>query len=287
MPPLDGGQAASHGHKPEQYGGRTLDGQCNAVEARPVARAGEGEGRMSHLPFTMWRGSPPPQPPRHPAQRERPLGTAPPPRGGRAEDTPTDPPAALPRFPPHAPPGTRPSRPHRPNPVGGCDPEPGRETQELGQPPRTLDRGSTGQGQETRRGTNRLERPYWRPARVPREVRASNRQGGEWAHRRRASAHSDSRHAGRTGRATGLSPRKAQTGWNGVPAGVRKGHPEEATRNRHCEGREGRGKQWGGWGRTGTGSVSPDLLRAPSTHEHGTAPAKAVVAHSARHRPRG
>ena len=39
-------------------------------------------------------------------------------------------------------------------------------------------RRSTVPRQETRRGTNRVERPYRRPAQVPRAVRAPHRQGG-------------------------------------------------------------------------------------------------------------
>ena len=39
--------------------------------------------------------------------------------------------------------------------------------------------------------------------------------------------------------------------------------------------------------RTGTGPDPLDLLRAPRTHDQGTAPAKAVVAHSATQQPRG
>ena len=38
---------------------------------------------------------------------------------------------------------------------------------------------------------------------------------------------------------------------------------------------------------TGTRPNPPDLLRAPRTHDQGTAPARAVVAHSATHQPHG
>ena len=44
-------------------------------------------------------------------------------------------------------------------------------------PPHTVDRRNRGPGQESRRGTDRVVRPYQRPAQEPREVRASCRQG--------------------------------------------------------------------------------------------------------------
>ena len=53
----------------------------------------------------------------------------------------------------------------------------------------------TGPEQETRRGTERLERPYQRPEQVPREVSASRRQGGDRPHRGNASAYTHNGHA--------------------------------------------------------------------------------------------
>ena len=127
-------------------------------------------------------------------------------------------------------------------PHGGSDPKLGKGTKGPGHPPQELNRRSTGPGQETRRGTNRLERPYRRPAPEPRVVRAPHRPGGGGGGIRRgsASAHTHNGHAARTRRATGPSPRNAQTAWNGVPAGEGKGHPGGTTRNTHREGREGR-----------------------------------------------
>ena len=93
-----------------------------------------------------------------------------------------------------------------------------------------------------RRGTNRLKRPCRRPAPKPGVVRAphQHRGGGGGVPRGSTSAHTRNGHVARTRRATGLSPRNAQTAWNGLPAGKGKGHPSGTTRNTHREGREGR-----------------------------------------------
>ena len=73
-----------------------------------------------------------------------------------------------------------------------------------------------------------MERPYQRPEPGPREVRAPHQPGeggGERGRRGSASAQKHKEHAGNTRRATGPSPRNAQTAWNGVPASEGKGHP--------------------------------------------------------------
>ena len=51
--------------------------------------------------------------------------------------------------------------------------------------------------------------------------------------------------------------------------------------------RKGGSRRGGEEERTGTGPIPPDLPRALRTHEQGTAPAKAVVVHSATHQPLG
>ena len=108
-------------------------------------------------------------------------------------------------------------------------------------PSPTNDRQSKGPEQEKRKGTNRLERPYQRPARGPREGRSpnSNRNGGAatTAGARAHKAHNE--HRACTERTTKPSSRNAQTTWNGVPAGEDKGHPDGATRYKHRDGREG------------------------------------------------
>ena len=56
-------------------------------------------------------------------------------------------------------------------------------------------------------------------------TRAGGRGRGR-GRRESASAHRHKGHAGKTRRATGPSPRNAQTAWNGVPASEDKGHPD-------------------------------------------------------------
>ena len=124
-------------------------------------------------------------------------------------------------------------------PQGGARP-PARQGEEgAGPSPTELNRRSTGPRQETRRGTNRLERPYWRPAAEPRVLHAPPGGGGRRVRRGSTSAHTRNGHATRTRRSTGPSLRNAQTAWNGVPAIKGKGHPGGTTRNTHREGREG------------------------------------------------
>ena len=68
--------------------------------------------------------------------------------------------------------------------------------------------------------------------------------GGGRGCRESASAHTHKGHAGETRRATGPSPRNAQTEWNGVPASEDKEHPDGMAR--HTQRRKrgaGRGKQ--------------------------------------------
>ena len=93
-----------------------------------------------------------------------------------------------------------------------------------------------------------MERPYHRPAPGPREVRAPHQpgEGGGGGPRESASAHTHRGHQGKTRRATGPSPRNAQTAWNGVPASEDKGHPDGTAR--HTQ----RGKRGAGRGKRGT-----------------------------------
>ena len=136
---------------------------------------------------------------------------------------------------------TRSSHYHSP-PRGGAGPQARQGDEEARTAPHELNRRSTGPRQETRRGTNRLERPYRHPAPEPRVVRAPHQPGGGGRRARRGSrsAHTCNGHAARTRRATGPSPRNAQAAWNGVPAGEGKGHPGGTTRDTHRQGRESR-----------------------------------------------
>ena len=99
------------------------------------------------------------------------------------------------------------------------------------------------------------------------------------------SAHTRKVHAAQTRRATGPSPRNAQTALNGAPAGEGKGHPGGTTRNTHREGREGK-EEPKGKSENRHRPRPPNLPRALRTHDQGTAPAKAIVAHSATPAPR-
>ena len=154
--------------------------------------------------------------------------------------------------PSHLPPGTdglgRESAQPR-TPLNTTREREGRREDRAARPSSTNDRQSKGPGQETQKGTYRLEPPYQRPARGPREERASkgNRRGGK-ATTAGARAHKHNRHAARTKGATRPSTRNAQTAWNGVPADEDKGHPGGAARQKQHQGREG-GRARGGAGR--------------------------------------
>ena len=134
------------------------------------------------------------------------------------------------------------ARKRRPARRGARDPKQGKGAKG------ELNMQSTGPRQETRRGTNRLERPYRRPAPELRVVRAPHRprEGGGGRERRGStSASTLSGHVARTRRATGPSPRNVQTEWNGVWGGKGEGHRGRTTRNMHREGREGSEKPKG------------------------------------------
>ena len=105
-------------------------------------------------------------------------------------------------------------------------PKPGKG--ELGPdcPPPKHARRSKGPGQDTRRGTDHVERPYGSPVSGPREVRMPHHPGGGGGRRGSASARTRKGHAGTTRRATGRSSRNAQTAWNGISASEGKGHPD-------------------------------------------------------------
>ena len=119
-----------------------------------------------------------------------------------------------------------------------------------------------------------------------RDAHATPPSGGGSGHRESASAHTGKGHAGTTGRATGQRARNAQTAWNGVPASEGKGHPDGTAR--HTQ----RGTRGAGRGKRKRHDARyrpepPNRPRAPRTHRRGTAPAKAVVAHSATPQPLG
>ena len=79
-------------------------------------------------------------------------------------------------------------------PQGGERPQARQGDKGTGPPPQKLNRRSMGPGQETRRGTNRLERPYRRPAPEPRVVRAPHRPGGARTLREQERTHTQRTH---------------------------------------------------------------------------------------------
>ena len=124
-------------HEPEPYGGHALYGQSDASDTRFVACPGKAEGGTE-----AGRSPAPLAPPA--AQSE---GTA-----HRLPPPPTPPPGA----------GT--PRTRRPSPRGVHSPKPGRGETGPGRAPTKQAKRSTGPAQDTRRGTDRVERPYQRAA---------------------------------------------------------------------------------------------------------------------------
>ena len=114
--------------------------------------------------------------------------------------------------------------------------QPGRGEPGPDRPPPKHARRSKGPRQDTRRGTDHVERPYQRPVPGPREVRTPHYREGGGADAAVARAHT---HAKGT---RGL-PEGQQTAWNGVPASEGKGHPDRTAR--HTQ----RGTRGAGWGK--------------------------------------
>ena len=211
-------------HEPERYGGHALHDWNDASDTRFVACPEKAEGRNE--------AEQPPTPLAPPAAQT----------GGTAHRPPP---------PPTPPPGAGTPRTRRPAPRGAHNPKPGRGGNGTGPPPPKHAKRSKGPGQDTLRGTDRVERPYQRPAPGPREVRAPHQpgEGGGRGRRGSASTHTHKGHAGNTRRATGPSLRNAQTAWNGIPASEGTGHP---VRTAHHTQRGTRGAGRGKRGRHDT-----------------------------------
>ena len=305
-------------------GGHAPHGQHNASDTRFVACPGKAEGRNEAerppaLPAPPGRTNggygarPPPPPPPQPAPwhtnaTDPPRG-AQPPQGVQAEGTEKGPHTRTPA------PTTRGSRTPTASPVGGQSgegerltpdaprnsrrhPPRGRPTatpttpsqvggnRDRTAPPKHAGR-SKRPGQDTRRGTDHVERPYQRPVPGPREVRMPHHPGGGGAEAAGARAHTQERdtrglpegqpdRARGTHRPRGMAYQRARVRdtWTGRSAtrsaehAVRGGGNERDTT-------------------PGTGPSPPNRPRAPRTHRRGTAPAKAVVAHSATPLPLG
>ena len=129
---------SARGHEPEQYGDHALPQLSDADATCFGARRGEAEGRtVVERPPAPW--GPP----------------AAPPRGGSTQAAPPPPP--------------------RPAYKGAVNREPSSGKKGPGRPPLKQARQRMGLRQETRRGTDRMERPYRRPAQERRQVRARHR----------------------------------------------------------------------------------------------------------------
>ena len=173
------------------------------------------------FPVQGRQSNPPPHwPPRPHKRGARRIGRPP---------TPTPPPGA-------GTPGTR-----RPTPRGARNPKQGWGEMGPGRPPQRHARQSKGPGQDTRRGMDRVERPYRRPAPGAHEVRAPHRPGegrGGSGRRGSASAHTHNGHAGNTRRAIGPSAQNTQTAYEQARVrDPRTGRP--ATHSAGHAGREG------------------------------------------------
>ena len=159
------------------------------------------------------------------------------------------PPGRTARRPPRPPAPLALERPRRADPAQGEHTAPsqaGRERDRAAPPPPkskphgARDRGSTRGGARSAWNgpTGAQHRDRARCARHTNPGRGEGR-----GRRESASARTRKGHEGNTRRATGPSPRNAQTAWNGVPASEDKGHPEGTAR--HTQRRKrgaGRGK---------------------------------------------
>ena len=130
-------------------------------------------------------------------------------------------------------------------------------------------------------------RPYQRPVPGPREVHMPHHPGDGGADTARARAHTHERDTrglpeGQPDRARGTHRPRTMAYQRARVRDTRTGRP--ATRSAEHAGR-GRGKERDTT--PGTGPNPPNRPRAPRTHRRGTAPAKAVVAHSATPQPLG
>ena len=181
------------------------------------------------------------------------------------------------------PPPPPPPRPRRPASSEAHNPEPGRGEWGPGRPPPEK---TSQKEHETAAGHAEGHGPA-PSTRAARGARATPTQGGQRAAddaRARAHAHAkDTR---------GIPERKPnEARGTHRPHGMvyqaseDKGHPDGTAR--HTQ-RENRGAGGGGAGKTQSPTPAPTPLKrpqAPGTHDQGTAPAQAVVAHRATHQP--
>ena len=155
-----------------------------------------------------------------------------------------------------------------------------------GPPPPKHARRSKGPGEDTRRGTDHVERPYQRPVPGPREVRTPHHPAGG-ADAAGARAHT---HAKGTRGLPGGQPDRARGTHRPHGMAYQRARVRDTRTERPATRSAGHAGQEGGNGRDttpGTDPSPPNRLRAPRTHGRVTAPAKAVVARSATPQPLG
>ena len=165
--------------------------------------------------------------------------------------------------------------------------QPGRAEPGPDRPPPKHVRRSKGPGQDTRRGTDHVERPYQRPVPGLRGVRTPHHpgEGGGDAAGARAHTHAKGTRGlpeGQPDRARGTHRPRGMAYQRARVRDGRTGRP--ATRSAGHAGRDGGNRRDT---TPGTGPSPPNWPRALCRHGRGTAPAKAVVAHSATPQPLG
>ena len=247
-------------HEPERYGGHALHAQSDTKDTRFVACLGKAEGRTE--------------------ARRPPAPLAPPAaQSGRTAHRPPPPP------PPRPPALERPKRadpPHgehtAPSPVGGKRDPP---------PPNKPNGARDGAGHTEGHGSREtaLPAPSTGTARGARATPTRGGGGGADAAGARAHTHTKDtlgKPEGQPDRARGTHRPHGMAYQRARMRDTRTGRP--ATHSAGNAGREGGN---GEDTRPGTGPSPPNRPRAPRTHDQGTAPAKAVVAHHATHQPQG
>ena len=139
-----------------------------------------------------------------------------------------------------------------------------------GPPPPKHARRSTGPGQDTRRGTDQVERPYQRPVPGPREMRAPHHPAGGGADTARARAHTHEKDTrglpeGQPDRARGTHRPHGMAYQRARVRDTRRGRP--ATRSAEHAGREGGNRRDT---TPGTGPNPPRTGRERRAHTDGT-----------------
>ena len=246
----------------KRYGRHALHDQSGASDICFVACPGKEEGQNE--------AGRPPAPPAPPAAQS----------GGKAHRPP-------PPHPPHRSAQERPGRADPPHGERTAPSQVGGKRERTAPPQARQTEHGTGAGHAEGQGPRGMALPAPSTG-TARGVRATPTGGGGGGSGRRgsASAHTHKGHAGNTRRATRPTPgRHRPHGMAYHRARVRDtrtGQP--ATNSAEHAGREGGNEEDT---TSGTGQSPPSWPRTPRTHDQGTAPAKAVVAHCATPQPQG